>query len=231
MLRPSPSSEDPLAQAVVASHVRSLLVAHLVDVESSDKHTVKPWFTGKLDYAPPVKDLAADGIALIGGRLDYVGQRPVAALVYRIRNHTVNLFVWPSAIESPEDPQVMVRQGFNLIQWRAGGMQFWAISDVNIGELQTFVRLLGRTEPLSGNANIHRPLLDSSHHYCSKWANALCIGAPGIFIKPAQDRSIASIRKFAPATQSAQRTRTTMTVAFLESTGPNPARIVVGPHS
>ena len=146
ILHPSTGEQDQLAQAVVASHVRSLLATHPVDVESSDKHTVKPWFTGKLDYAPPVKDLAADGISLVGGRVDYVGQRPVAAMVYRIRNHTINLFVWPSGTDNPKDPQFMVRQGFNLAHWRAGEMQFWAISDVNVGELQTFVRILARTD-------------------------------------------------------------------------------------
>jgi anti-sigma factor RsiW len=140
--------EERLAQGVVASHVRSLMAAHVVDVESSDKHTVKPWFTGKVDFSPPVKDFSAEGISLVGGRLDYIGQRPVVALVYRFERHTINVFIWPSTSESPKDPQFTVRQGFNVAHWKSGRMQFWAISDVNVGELQTLVGLLARAEKL-----------------------------------------------------------------------------------
>ena len=138
--------EDRIARGVIDSHLRSLMAAHVVDVESSDKHTVKPWFTGKIDFSPPVKDFAAEGISLVGGRLDYIGQRPVAALVYHFKQHTINVFIWPSTSDSPRDPQFTVRQGFNMAHWSSGQMQFWAISDVNVGELQTLARLLAQTD-------------------------------------------------------------------------------------
>ncbi len=138
-LRPA---EPSLTDALVASHVRSQMwPRHRVDVESSDQHTVKPWFAGKLDFPPPVADLTAQGFPLIGGRLDYVADRPVAALVYKRHDHWINLYVW----RSPEDADAPVRaedhRGYHLLHWTHGGLTYWAISDVNETELREFARL------------------------------------------------------------------------------------------
>ena len=132
--------EEHMVQTVVDSHIRSLMGDHLVDVPSSDKHTVKPWFTGKLDYAPAVKDLSSAGASLIGGRLDYVGQKPIAALVYRVNRHTINLFIWPTTASS-HGPAYSVHQGFNVVQWVADGMQCWMVSDLNAEEMGVVARL------------------------------------------------------------------------------------------
>jgi anti-sigma factor RsiW len=133
---------EPVAAQVVATHVRSLEVDHLLDVASSEHHVVKPWFAGKLDFSPPVPDLAADSFPLIGARVDYVAGRQVAALVYRRGPHRINLLVWPAAASSPasgcERDGTIVRQGFNLSHGRAAGMELWAISDLNRQELEEF---------------------------------------------------------------------------------------------
>ena len=134
-----PSRGEQLDQELVASHFRSLMPDHLADVASTDQHTVKPWFAGKLDFSPPVVDLAPQGYALIGGRLDYLNQRPVAAMVYQHRKHILNLYVWPAAA-SDAAPRASSRQGFQLLRWRQDGMQYSAVSDMNAAELGEFGR-------------------------------------------------------------------------------------------
>jgi anti-sigma factor RsiW len=136
-------SEDPLLAELTSSHVRSLMVAHLTDVASSDQHTVKPWFDGKLDFAPSVKDLREAGFPLLGGRLDYVAARPVAALVYSRQKHLINLFVWPANRPGRDTtPRAAERNGYHLIHWSRQGMTFWAVSDLNEKELMDFAQLL-----------------------------------------------------------------------------------------
>jgi anti-sigma factor RsiW len=130
-----------LPDAVVADHIRALQPGHLMDVVSTDQHTVKPWFDGRLDYAPPVKDLKAQSFPLAGRRLDFLDNRPVAALVYQRRQHIIDLYVWPNGGHLDHGPTEGSRSGYNFLRWSHDGMAFWAVSDLDAHELADFVRL------------------------------------------------------------------------------------------
>ena len=133
---------DAMPDEVVDSHVRSLMASHLFDVESTDQHTVKPWFLGKLDFSPPVADLASIGFPLVGGRLDYIGGRPVAALVYERQRHTINVFVSPALNDVVTRANVESLRGFHIHHWVHDRMSFWAVSDLNEAELTEFCKAL-----------------------------------------------------------------------------------------
>jgi anti-sigma factor RsiW len=133
-----PAADQFLATQLIASHVRSLMANHLTDVASSDQHTVKPWLDAKLDFAPAVVDLSSDGFPLIGGRLDYLDNRPVAALIYGRRKHFINLFVWPAGSSTNGATNAMSREGYQLLHWVDSDFNYWAVSDVNSNDLQTF---------------------------------------------------------------------------------------------
>ena len=132
------ASRHAIADELIASHVRSLLGTHLVDVVSSDQHTVKPWFNGKVDFAPEVRDLAAKGFPLVGGRLDYLHGRTVVALVYRRNKHPINLFIEPAPTKANTTPSTLTQRGYNLVHWTRDGMIYWAVSDLNTTELRQF---------------------------------------------------------------------------------------------
>jgi anti-sigma factor RsiW len=135
------SQGNALAQEVISSHVRSLLATHLFDVPSTDQHTVKPWFDGKLKFSPPVRDFAEHGFRLTGGRLDYLNGREVAALVYQRRLHIINLFIWPSASGRTTAAESFEKDGYNVLHWERDGFAFWAVSDVSAGDLTAFAGL------------------------------------------------------------------------------------------
>ena len=138
-----PSGDELLAREVVSEHVRSLqMPGHLTDVLSSDQHTVKPWFDGKVDFAPVVKDFPGQDFRLYGGRLEYLNNRPVATLVYQRRLHYINLFIWPAEQAGSTGEVALQSQGYNLIHWTGSGLNYWAISDLNSVELREFARLV-----------------------------------------------------------------------------------------
>ncbi|HEY2628514.1 MAG TPA: hypothetical protein VGI57_05270 [Usitatibacter sp.] len=139
----SASSNDRIENEVLTAHVRSLMVpGRFVDVESTDQHTVKPWFAGKIDFAPPVRDLVADGYPLTGGRLDYIDGHPVAALTYKVRLHPVNVFVWPDAGASDTAPKMQSVKGYSIVHWTRSGMRYWAVSDAGPQEISRFAELM-----------------------------------------------------------------------------------------
>jgi anti-sigma factor RsiW len=141
---PSRTPESALvAQNILTSHVRSLIGTHLMDVVSTDQHTVKPWFNGKLDFSPDVRDFAAQGFPLVGGRIEYIADRPVAALVYHRRQHVINLFTWPST-QSDAKQSHFSRNGYNVVQWSNGSMTYWAVSDIPAAEVHQFEALCSK---------------------------------------------------------------------------------------
>ena len=135
-----PAAPSP-AQAVVVSHVRSLMADHLMDVISTDQHTVKPWFDGKIDFAPPVQDFAADGYPLAGGRLDYLENRKVAVLIYHRALHIINVYVWPAQDGRSSSISTQTINGYNVVSWKNNGFEFRAVSDLNTAELRDLARL------------------------------------------------------------------------------------------
>ena len=146
----SAAVDGAIEHDLLASHVRSLMPGHLTDVASNDQHNVKPWFNGRLDYSPPVHDLSDAGFPLVGGRVDYFGNRAVAVLVYQRRQHLISVYVWPSPADidgGAERTPMQTRQGYHMLSWTSGGMTRWAISDLNEAELAELARLEQRASP------------------------------------------------------------------------------------
>ena len=137
---------EALADAVLTSHIRSLMPGHLTDVLSSDQHTVKPWFNGRLDFSPPVYDFSGRGYPLLGGRLDYVNGRAVAALVYGRRQHLINVFLWPAVRGPAGGPSMRTRQGYHELHWTTADYAYWVVSDLGLAELQDFAQLMRQAD-------------------------------------------------------------------------------------
>ncbi len=132
-----------LLSEVTDSHIRSLIGDHLVDVASSDKHTVRPWFEGKVDFAPAVPDLSAQGFKTIGGRLDYIGGHSAAALVYQCRKHYISLLLWPAGVDENASSGIQseaAQRGYSIVRWNAGGLCYWAISEISQEDLKSFAK-------------------------------------------------------------------------------------------
>jgi len=145
MVRPNGlAKRGQLADEMVAEHVRSMMADHLTDVLSSDQHTVKPWFDGKLDFAPDVKDFAPQGFPLIGGRLDYINGRDVAALIYRREKHLINVFVWPAGRGDESAPVTAERRGYHIVNRDVNGLHYSLVSDLNVKELGELADLIGK---------------------------------------------------------------------------------------
>ena len=154
VLPTGPSAGDLTAREVVDDHLRSLTANHLTDVLSSNHHTVKPWFDGRLNFTPPVEDLGTEGFPLVGGRLDYLDNRQVAAVVYRRRQHIINLFVSPVEHAADSLPVIQVRGGYNIVHWTKSGMAYWAVSSLSAAELGKFAHLV--REDSSAASTPHR---------------------------------------------------------------------------
>jgi anti-sigma factor RsiW len=137
----SRGNRPALLEEVVSAHVRSLMANHLTDLTSSERHAVKPWLANRLDFAAPVGDFDAQGFSLLGGRVDYLDGKPVAALVYRHRQHIINVFVWPSG-DRDGPIRISTHRGFNSTNFESGGMSYWIVSDLNTTDLQKLAALL-----------------------------------------------------------------------------------------
>jgi anti-sigma factor RsiW len=127
------------ADELLASHIRSLLPGHLTDVVSTDQHAVKPWFNGRVDLSPTVPNLDSLGFPLVGGRADYVQGRVVPVVVYGRRQHMINVYAWPAPDAASSAPGDLTRNGYHFVTWRQGGLEYWAVSDLNLAELHRFV--------------------------------------------------------------------------------------------